>query len=452
MFRGMVNSQFIETILQIEELLKKDFEIEELKELIETKLELLLEKKREFESEKELKYEIDNIIKDYLNNMKNSAKIDINDSLDKQQRFIGIKISEIERVINKLKDENKKIYIKRIFTERPLPLISDILFDVVNKNYNYETELLFNSFYSEKKDSYIQYRQKIRIPDLKYLTKVDNIDIKFYIDDSEIIQVYGSVSIEYINYFTSEIFVIINANLKELGNLNHDEIYAKLNINFYGIEFKNGLYPWMENIIECAIYQEIGNYKMAIFKCFVAFDSFIQYNYDIIVQAYNGFKINEFNQYLEERLEDLEYEYLRELSDITSKYRIKKYARNICKMYSENNHEIIQYASEIIQEEKLKNINQKKRLIDGKFKNIRNIFEIDLNSKEYGKLSGLFPVLHKIEKYRNNVAHGNLYYEKETKDELYTILTIILSIIYRCDFEQNKWDKLLVNDLSKTKK
>lgn len=88
-------------------------------------------------------------------------------------------------------------------------------------------------------------------------------------------------------------------------------------------------------------------------------------------------------------------------------------------------------------------LNDNRRLIKQKLKDIEIFYGIDKNQKEFCGLSLLYNFLKKIEKNRNCIAHGNELKYPSDGNEMYYILSYIISIIIKKDLDKETWNTFI---------
>lgn len=385
-----------------------------------------------------------------------SAKNKIERYMETQYRFRKM---DVELFPEKLFGENKKQYIKRIFKESPLTIINSYFFDVKQYTYNNKINISPNNLLYNKTDKKVYIQEKIFLPNIRYLTGIKNY--KVYLEKIDFISPNIEIKfiVQTVDYFAAEITLAGEILFEEPQDDIINSYNLCIEIEYFGLKYEKNLPIWMDYIIEGSLYQSSGKNKLCIFNYFVAFDSFVQNVYNQIRKCYNAEQyISNCNDEVELYIEDTILDILDEVLELEHGIISDENTRDelLEQLFVKHSTELQKYKEELGSgrfelEQKNKNeieklhnrfARQDKRLINEKLKDIEKILEINLNTVEYSGLSGLKSKLKKIEKIRNNIAHGDNVEIRYSGDEFYVIFTYIMSLIIKYDLDRDGWNEV----------
>lgn len=330
------------------------------------------------------------------------------------------------------------------------------------------------------------------------ITRCDFLDIAIYTEDGdEVSKDICSIdlSISNINHFTGEVKFegILKINYMSTTFYTLDMLDKKIRCKVNGIK-KDYSKQWFENLVNGAIYQELGNHRMAYFNIFSGFEEFVNLVYDELFDTY----LEEYNKSIEEmerllfefiKIELIEKEtndlfhkevgsfkncidvskkidflktYFLNIDDNCDESDIEDYFEELYEIYMNeitNKYETIDCVSKIYQQintveientlkENIRNFAISNNRLREKIKICSEIVDmkkpVDHNN-EFRKYYDLLKKLDSIEKCRNAIAHGRKVQNLPIDDLLYFTFTIILSLCLNCDFEDSGWAHYLYN-------
>lgn len=404
------------------------------------------------EVEEYAKLEIEGFIEDYLNTIKTRVRVSLKNYLDSNYiHFFALNLSEISSIYPQDRESEKNYcqYICRLFKENPLFVIGEII-DKVDI-FKHEKTIDFNpdnNFYKSYGNKSFFIRYKLNIPKSRYLISVDSIKINILNNITDLITpVNYEVKVDYVDYFSSEVSIFIEVEFDEEQNSISKEDYC-VRIELIGklISYSSNIPAWMDHFVVASIYQQMNNFRMATLFGFIAFDSFVElmykqiYNYTCSYSSDRSVKLS-----LKYFVQNLADKIKSDLRGIRTRKTIDRYALKVVDEIL-NDYRAI-YESIIIQKNKVKNSLAKddRRLIKEKLKEVRKSLNINTNTNEFVGIMKLLDRIKEIEKLRNNIAHGNQLNTEPNGEELYEIITYILSLIYREDFIVSDWHPLTFN-------
>lgn len=298
----------------------------------------------------------------------------------------------------------------------PLEIINQIIPHIKNREFNFDTAIETDE--NEREEFKLQIYDSFEIDDFSLITFVSEPEYIFEGADTELEgnDVGICMNINSFNYFSGEISLkgtfVPPLDTPELRLSDLNLFWnAKVIIHIRGL-LKNDIIPgWIYYLVEGCVNYMYHNEKMAIFNIFAALDNFIEDMYNEIFNFY----INNYSKLL----------------------------NSVRRSYPSNS-KIFEEAEEHLKN-KIKNFARDTKRLDEKLKEVMKEVNIKGDNIKFKKICEMYKINFKdIERIRNKIAHGEIYGTTENfGQELYFILTIILSILFVHDFENDQWKKII---------
>jgi hypothetical protein len=391
--------------------------------------------------------EIDSIKKHFLNHANYQVKERMNRFLEDQSSyFYNLDISN-KKLISK---NGNKIYtrLKKKFIKKPLYTCAN-LFSFVNEFiYDDYLPITYDNNFFKNSSCSIFTREVINIEESKYLLNIDSLVIELIdIVSKKEVQMEFNYSIENIDFLSSELSIFLEINIGNTKYYELDNYCIHIKILGTNIAYKTNYPLWIDNILQASIYLDRGNLKLASMFSFVALDSFVELMYKSVFSYYEisfdleyDYMKNNFDFYIFSRLYDLEKDLLDFMSSGRANRAISKVEEKIILSKDKILSEIKLCTNSILDHWG----NVRRDLIGEKLKDIRDLLGIKHESLQYKGMMQLLQKIQKIKKNRDDIAHGNKLTYKIDGNEVFEVLTYILSIIFKEDFKVTNWNKLII--------
>lgn len=405
--------------------------------------------------------EIEGIINSEMQKIDRNVQIELKRYLTRHRRFQPMNINEISE---KSHGESKKNYIRRVFSDKPLFVLNRSISEIQMFEIRKKVKLTPHSIFYNSNDKKIIIREKIELENVKFFTEIvhSEISINNVIHDMPNNQVTRSIfELAGQNFLSCAVEIIGEVEFQEAAGNIIDSFELDIELQYYGLKYNNNLPIWLEYMIEGAIYQSADNWKLAVFNYFVAFDCFVQTVYNQIHKYYNVDSIirgirDQIDMFVDDQVDDMvdevlefEYGYISDEEERDEKIDIiyENHKDKISKIrndFYEGCDKLLQEESERIQSVCDYYTIANKRLVKEKLKDVEIEVGIDLNTPKFSGMSNMKSLIKRIERIRNDIAHGNKVEIEIRGDEFYTIFAYIVSIITQYDMDKNNWNEFVV--------
>ncbi|MGI2295954.1 hypothetical protein [Paenibacillus sp. GXUN7292] len=327
----------------------------------------------------------------------------------KVQKAFIVNLYETISYLHDSKGKTNKEMVIELFNSKPLAVINQLIPYLVSKEIVEEANVYLDTDNFREKVEF-PFTLSLRAKKFNIITHVSFPSLQFVDSDGNDVNPFinHEVELDRFNHLSKDIY--LKGKFVQDYSVSHNAFdYLDKYINVYvtGLLTDEPVPSWVEYLIEGCINMEYSNSKMALFNIFAALDKFIELLNEKIFEYYivnYNKQIKKFSISSEDRI------------DVSSFLKLK------IKKFGKDNRRII---------EKLRDA----------------LKEVGINGKtdEFKQMYALITEVEKIEGIRNDIGHGEKVVGTiDVGHVLYTVLTIIFSIIHYQDFEKNDWKKIIV--------
>lgn len=318
--------------------------------------------------------------------------------------------SEYEEIsfLNDSEEATNKEMIAELLKEEPFVLLNKIIPYIVDRNLEVNPDVYLDTKKFREKYEF-PFVSSFKAKEFSLVTYADEPTLKLFDSDGHDLSVFGEFKIELdrFNYLSGEIHTkgeFIKNTSMDIDSF--EDLDKQINITVLGVLKDEWIPSWVEYLLEGCINIKYKNYKMALFNFFASLDKFIEVLNDVIFDYY----IDNYKKLIKKYAYSSE-----EKSDISA------FLKNKIKKFGKENRRII---------EKLRDA----------------LKEVDIiKENQFSSLYSLIKEVEEIERIRNRIGHGEKVIQQfDIGEMLYTILTIIFSIINHADLEKNDWKGIVV--------